>query len=67
LGTRQDFRRMGLARGLLLIGMQRLKENGMHIAKLSVDADNCNHAALLYESVGFSQTSTLIRFVKDVF
>jgi mycothiol synthase len=66
LGTRRDFRRMGLARALLLTGMQQLKENGMNIAKLNVDADNSNRAALLYESVGFSKTFTRIRFVKDV-
>jgi ribosomal protein S18 acetylase RimI-like enzyme len=66
LGTRRDFRRMGLARALLLTGMQQLKENGMNIAKLNVDADNSNRAALLYESVGFSKAFTRIRFVKDV-
>jgi mycothiol synthase len=67
LGTRSGFRRMGLGRTLLLIGMQKLKEHTMDIAKLNVDANNSNFAGLLYESVGFVRVYTRIRLVKELF
>lgn len=53
IGTRRGYRRMGLARAMLLIGLQRLQAAGMETAKLSVDTQNPNSAQTLYESVGF--------------
>lgn len=53
LGTRRGFRRKGLARAMLLTGLQRLKAAGMDVAKLGVDTENPNSAQTLYESVGF--------------
>lgn len=53
LGTRRGFRRMGLARAMLLTGLHHLKNAGMTAARLGVDTDNPNRAQTLYESVGF--------------
>lgn len=62
LGTRRGFRRMGLGRAMLLIGLQRLKAEGVEIAKLGVDAENPTGALRLYESVGFYRTTTRILY-----
>jgi mycothiol synthase len=53
LGTRRGFRRQGLARAMLLAGLQKLQAAGMATAKLGVDTQNPNAAQILYESVGF--------------
>jgi ribosomal protein S18 acetylase RimI-like enzyme len=66
LGTRRGFRRMGLARAMLLAGMHRLKAVGMDTAKLGVDAENPLGAGRLYESVGFRKIYTQISYIKDV-
>jgi mycothiol synthase len=66
LGTRRGFRRRGLGRAMLLAGMQKLKAEGMEIAKLGVDAENANSAKQLYESVGFARIYTDISFVKNI-
>jgi mycothiol synthase len=66
LGTRRGFRRMGLAKAMLLIGLHRLQEAGMDTARLGVDADNPNGALRLYESVGFRKVRTSINYVRDV-
>jgi mycothiol synthase len=66
LGTRRNYRRMGLGRAMLLAGLQRLKDKGMEFAQLGVDADNPNGALRLYESVGFSKQLTKMAFFKDI-
>lgn len=66
LGTRRGFRKQGVGRAMLLVGMQRLKTAGVETARLSVDADNPNGAGGLYESVGFRKLYTRLVYVKDV-
>ncbi len=56
LGTRRGFRRQGLGRAMLLLGLQQLQQAGMETALLGVDAENSNQAQTLYKSVGFAQT-----------
>jgi mycothiol synthase len=66
LGTRRGFRRQGLGRAMLLSGMQKLKSEGMDIAKLFVNTDNLNRAKQLYKSVGFSEIYTNVSLVKEI-
>jgi mycothiol synthase len=66
LGTRRGFRRLGLARAMLLAGLQRLQAAGMTIAKLDVDIENPNSAQRLYESVGFRKQDTRLSYAKSV-
>jgi len=66
LGTRRGFRRMGLARALLLSGLHRLRSTGMEIAYLGVDLDNPNQALSLYESVGFQPLKTRLIYSKPI-
>lgn len=66
LGTRRNYRRMGLGKAMLLAGLQRLQDKGMEFARLGVDADNPNGALQLYESVGFTKQLTKMAFFKDI-
>lgn len=66
LGTRRGFRRMGLARAMLLTGLQRLKAAGLDTAKLAVDTQNPNSAQTLYESVGFRKLHTNLSYAKSI-
>ncbi len=52
--TRRAWRRRGLARNLIVRSFHLLRERGMEIAALGVDADNPSGALGLYESVGFA-------------
>jgi mycothiol synthase len=66
LGTRRGYRKIGLGRAMLLAGLQRLKADGMTIAKLGVDAENPTGALQLYESAGFVTEFTSVVYRKDV-
>ncbi len=66
LGTRRGFRRIGLARAMLLSGLHQLKAAGMDTAKIGVDADNPLGARQLYESVGFQKLHTKPVYAKDL-
>ncbi len=66
LGTRRGFRRLGLGRALLLIGLHRLQQAGMAVAKLGVDVDNPHQAKTLYESVGFQKDYTRLAYCKPI-
>lgn len=66
LFTHPDFQRRGLARAMLLHGLDRLKDLGMDIAKIGVDAQNPFGARRLYESVGFEYLYTNIAYVKHL-
>ena len=63
LGTRRGYRRLGLARSLLLASLHKLKAAGMTIASIGVDAQNPSGALGFYESVGFQKvrSSTVFR------
>ena len=54
--TRRPWRRRGLARNLITRSFHLLRERGMTVAALGVDADNPSGALGLYESVGFAVT-----------
>lgn len=58
--TRRAWRRRGLARGLIVRSLHLLRERGMEVAVLGVDADNPNGAFGLYESAGFAPTERFI-------
>jgi mycothiol synthase len=64
LGTRRGFRKLGLGRNMLLLGMQRLKAEGMRTARLGVDAENPSGALRLYESVGFEPIMKRVSYAK---
>ena len=66
LGTRRGFRRMGLARAMLLQGIRQLKDAGMETALLGVDAQNPNQAKALYDAVGFRVKETHIAYEKKL-
>ena len=58
--TRRAWRRRGLARALIVRSLHLLRERGLEVAALGVDADNPSGAFGLYESVGFSPTERFI-------
>lgn len=57
--TRRPWRRKGLARALIVRSLHLLRERGMEIGALGVDADNPSGALGLYESVGFVVTERM--------
>jgi mycothiol synthase len=66
LGTRREFRRQGLGRAMLLAGLQKLRLEGMEVARLGVDTENVNLALRLYESVGFRRVFANLAYVKEI-
>jgi len=66
LGTRRGYRKIGLGRAMLLSGLLRLREEGMTVAKLGVDAENPTGALRLYESVGFEVAHSGVAYRKSV-
>ncbi|PSR15583.1 GNAT family N-acetyltransferase, partial [filamentous cyanobacterium CCP3] len=64
LGTRRGYRRLGLARAMLLQGLHQLHLAGMDTALLGVDSQNPNQAMGLYESVGFTVKETHLSYQK---
>ncbi len=66
LGTRRGFRRQGLGRAMLLVGLNALWEVGVDLAKISVDSQNPNRAYALYQSVGFRKLHSRWVYVKDL-
>lgn len=65
LGTRRGFRGLGLGRALLLDGLCRVRAEGMHVARLIVDANSLTGATRIYESVGFQTARTYTRYARD--
>lgn len=66
LGTRRGFRKIGLGRAMLRVGLQRLKAAGVESARLNVDAESLTGATHLYESEGFRPVETKISYVKQL-
>lgn len=64
LGTRRGYRRRGLARAMLLYGLQQLQSAGLDTAMIGVDRDNPNQAKTLYESVGFRVKESWLNYAK---
>jgi mycothiol synthase len=66
LFTSPDFQRQGLARAILLHGLNRLKALNIEIAKIGVDSENAFGAKQLYQSVGFEPLYTNIAYLKHL-
>jgi mycothiol synthase len=66
LGVCRPYRRRGLARALLLSILAWLREVGMEMATIGVDADSPTGANRLYESVGFSERRTAVVYRKPM-
>jgi ribosomal protein S18 acetylase RimI-like enzyme len=65
VATHPQFRRMGLARALVLTGLNLLRERGMNTAKLSTSSENMAMQRVAC-SVGFEIESTTVWFSKPV-
>lgn len=65
VATHPDFRRRGLARALLLMGLHTLKQRGMDTACLGTSGDNVAMQRTA-EAVGFRVQSTTLWFSKPV-
>ncbi|MFB8789799.1 MAG: GNAT family N-acetyltransferase [Potamolinea sp.] len=66
LGTRQNFRKLGLGKAMLIAAIKQLKAMGIEQVKLGVDAQNLTSATRLYESVGFHPVNTWLSYFKDI-
>ena len=64
--TRRAWRRRGLARALIVRSLHLLRERGMEMAVLGVDADNPSGAFGLYEAVGFAPTERMIAWRRPI-
>ena len=64
--TRRPWRKLGLARSLLVQSMQMFKEMGMTETALSVDSQNISGAVRLYESVGYRKVKQQIVYRKPI-
>lgn len=64
LGVHADFRKLGLARAILVEGLKRLSAKGAQ--KIYVQTDNFRNAAFhLYESTDFHVTHDILMYRKD--
>jgi ribosomal protein S18 acetylase RimI-like enzyme len=64
--TLRPWRKLGLARSLLVQSMQMFKEMGMTETALSVDLENLSGALRLYESVGYRKVKQQINYRKPL-
>jgi mycothiol synthase len=64
--TRRPWRKMGLARSLLVQSMKMFKEMGMTETALGVDSQNISGALRLYESVGYRKVKQQIVYRKPM-
>jgi ribosomal protein S18 acetylase RimI-like enzyme len=64
--TRRPWRKLGLARALLVQSMQMFKEMGMTETALSADSQNLSGAIRLYESVGYRKVKQQINYRKPM-
>jgi len=65
VGTGRDVRRLGLAKAMLIAGMERMKTRGFTMAMVPHGA-GLEAAAALYASVGFRPAYTLIEYTRPV-
>jgi mycothiol synthase len=66
LGVLKQLRNRGIAKALLIAGMERLKGRGMTEAELRVDTGNATGALQLYELLGFKTTSRRLTQTRDL-
>jgi len=64
--TRRPWRKLGLARCLLVQSMQMFKEMGMTETALSVDSENISGAFRLYEGVGYRKFKQQVIYRKPM-
>jgi len=64
--TRRAWRRRGLARALIVRSLHLLRDEGLEVAALGVDADNPSGAYGLYESAGFGVTERFTAWRKPM-
>lgn len=64
--TRRAWRRRGLARALIVRSLHLLRDQGLDVAALGVDADNPSGAYGLYQSVGFRVTERFTQWRKPM-
>jgi mycothiol synthase len=64
--TRRNWRKMGLARALLVQSMQMFKAMGMTETALSADSENLSGAVRLYEGVGYRKVKMQINYRKPM-
>ena len=64
--TRRAWRRRGVARALIVRSLHLLRDNGLEVAALGVDADNPSGAYGLYESAGFAVTERFTQWRKPM-
>jgi mycothiol synthase len=65
IGVHPDFRKMGLAKALLIEGFVRLRSRGMDFAKLGTSSDNFAMINLA-KTLGYLETSRKLWFSKEV-
>ena len=65
IGTRPSFRRLGLARALLLEASRRLQARGVEIVEVSTDSGNTATQALL-ASVGYHLAHRVLAYSREV-
>jgi mycothiol synthase len=66
LGVLKPFRNRGIAKALLIAGMERLKGRGMTEAELRVDTGNATGALQLYELLGFKTAGRRLTQTRDL-
>lgn len=66
ISVRRPWRKLGLAKALILRSLKLLKEQGMTEAMLGVDTQNPNGALQLYESCGFKPTKRGVTYRKNL-
>lgn len=65
-GIAPDFRRKGLGKKLLVLGLFHLKEKGIKKVELTVDREN-TLALSLYESIGFREKAKKFWYEKELY
>ena len=66
LGVLKPHRNRGMAKALLISGLERLKEREMIEAELGVDTENVTGALHLYERLGFKTTRRRLTQVREL-
>ncbi|MFB7448176.1 GNAT family N-acetyltransferase [Streptomyces sp. NPDC056194] len=66
LSVREESRRLGLGRALLLNGLRCLREHGAETARLYTGTANPHRSYDLYESVGFRRQNVHVRYRKPI-
>jgi ribosomal protein S18 acetylase RimI-like enzyme len=64
--VRRPWRKQGVARALIAISLQALKERGMAEAALGVDTENISGALRLYEGMGFRPVKRMSNYRKPM-